>query len=166
LFSEWFCLKLSEPEIRNWISNSPFSIQISLSMIAQEQNKATVQRYVEAFNAADFDTLLTLFTPEAVVHGVLGWGTLDKVIPIWRELHEAFAINLIIESIIAEGDLVAVRYTERGTFRGGFRGNAPTGKSYELVAMEWFELRDGKIERRWGARDSASQSRQMGIKLS
>jgi predicted ester cyclase len=54
-------------------------------------------------------------------------------------------------------------YTERGTFRAPAFGKEPTGKSYELVAMEWFVIRDGKIQRRWGARDSASQARQLGI---
>jgi steroid delta-isomerase-like uncharacterized protein len=134
-------------------------------MTAHEQNRVTVERYVRAFNSADFDDLLTLFTPDAVVHGVLGWGNLEKALPIWRELHEAFALNLTIEAMIAEGNFVAVRFIERGTFRGTFRGHAPTGKAYELVAMEWFEMRDGKIHRRWGARDSASQSRQIGLKL-
>ena len=86
-----------------------------------------------------------------------------EVVPIWKELHEAFAIELTVEAIIAEDDVVAVRYTERGEFRAPFRGNAPTGKRYEMVAMEWFCLRDGQIERRWGARDSASQARQIGL---
>jgi predicted ester cyclase len=44
--------------------------------------------------------------------------------------------------MVAEGDTVAVRYTERGTFQDAFMGHQPTGKSYELVAMEWFVLRD------------------------
>jgi hypothetical protein len=29
--------------------------------------------------------------------------------------------------------------------------------------MEWFEVRAGLIRRRWGARDSAAQARQMGL---
>lgn len=132
----------------------------------QTSNKQTVTRYVEAFNRGDMDALRNLFTPDAVVHGVLGWGGLDKVMPIWRELHAAFAIQLNIESIIEENNLVAVRYTERGRSVGDWRGQAATGKSYELVAMEWFEMRDGKIHRRWGARDSASQTRQMELKVS
>jgi predicted ester cyclase len=76
----------------------------------------------------------------------------------------AFAIQLQVDALIAEGNFVAARYTERGTFRAAFHGRSPTGKSYELVAMEWFELRDGKIRRRWGARDSAAQARQIGLK--
>ena len=86
-----------------------------------------------------------------------------RVEPIWRQLIEGYGIQLIIEEMIAEGDTVAVRYTERGTFRAPAFGHAPTGRSYELVAMEWFEIRDGRIARRWGARDAASQARQLGI---
>ncbi len=132
-------------------------------MSTLEANKDVVLRYVSAFNGADIDTLRTLFTPDAVVYGILGWGDLDEVIPIWQELHGSFRIVLEVESMAAEGDIVAVRYTERGTFIGPFRGLEPTGKSYELVAMEWFELSDGRIRRRWGARDAASQARQIGL---
>ncbi len=130
-----------------------------------ESNKQVVLKYVEAFNRGDLEALQELFTPDALIQGVLGWGELDKAMPIWKELHEAFAINLTVEEIIAEGDTVAVRYTERGVFVGSFRGQEPTGKSFELVAMEWFTLLDGKIHRRWGARDAASQARQIGLKL-
>jgi hypothetical protein len=31
--------------------------------------------------------------------------------------------------------------------------------------MEWFEIRDGLIRQRWGARDLAAQFRQMGLPL-
>jgi predicted ester cyclase len=67
--------------------------------------------------------------------------------------------------MIAEGDTVAVRYVERGRSAAPFRGGPVTGPSYEIVAMEWFVLQDGKIHRRWGARDSAAQNRQMGLPL-
>lgn len=134
-------------------------------MNALETNKQTVIRYVAAFNRRDYPALTAVFTPDATVQGVLGWGGLDKALPIWRELHAAFDIQLTIESLVAEGDCVAVRYTERGKFIGPFRGQAPTGNSFELVAMEWFELRDGRICRRWGARDHAAQARQLGLKL-
>ena len=134
-------------------------------MSSTEHNKSVVRQYVQAFNAGDLTTLRTLFTGDAVVQGVLGWGTLDVIEPIWKMLHESLAIEMTIDDIIAEGEMVAVRYVERGTFRGEMRGTPPTGKSFEVVAMEWFEFRDGRIARRWGARDMASQSRQCGLPL-
>ena len=130
-----------------------------------EENKNVVLKYVEAFNHEDYETLRQLFTPDALVYGVLGWGEIEKVILIWKEIHAAFALRLQVEQLTAEGDTVAARYTERGTSVGEFRGQAPTGKSFEVVAMEWFTIKDGLIHRRWGARDSASQFRQMGLSL-
>jgi steroid delta-isomerase-like uncharacterized protein len=131
-----------------------------------ETNKQIVAQYVEAFNRGDFDALRKIYAPDAVVQGVLGMGGMDKVIAIWREIISAFAIKLTVEEMIAERDCVAVRYTERGKFVEPFRGQQPTGKSYELVALEWFVVKDGKIHQRWGARDAASQARQIGLTLS
>src|SRR5579883_3144671 len=102
----------------------------------EEQNKAVVRRYVEAFNRADYDELRRLFAPDALIYGVLGWGSLDVAIPIWRELHSGLCIQLTLEAMVAEKDAVAVRYREAGRFAGPFRGHAPTGKTFELVAME------------------------------
>ena len=134
-------------------------------MSEHEANKQVVRAYVDAFNRGDMETLRGLFTEDALVYGVLGWGGLDVALPIWQQLHEAFAMKLHVEAIIAEGDTVAIRYIERGTSAGSFRGGPVTGKSYEIVAMEWFLLQNGRIHRRWGARDSAAQSRQMGHPL-
>lgn len=133
--------------------------------MADSANKQTVLRYVDAFNRGDMEAQRELYTEDGMVHGVLGFGMLDQVIPIWQTLHDAFAITLHVEAMVEEGDVVAVRYTERGTSVGEFRGQGPTGKSYEIVAMEWFEMEGGRIRRRWGARDMAAQHRQMGLSL-
>jgi len=127
------------------------------------QPKDVVVSYVEAFNRGDIDGLCRLFAPDAMVWGVLGWGTVEKVRPIWNELIEALKINLRIEGMIAEGNVVATRYTETGKSIKAFQGFEPTGERYELTAMEWFEISDNQIYRRWGARDSASQFRQLGF---
>ena len=132
-------------------------------MSKEAGNEAVVIAYVEAFNRGDVDSVCRLFTPDALVWGVLGWGGMDVVRPVWRELVERLQMKLHVESIVAEGDVVAVRYTERGTSAKSFRGQGPTGNSYEVVAMEFFEFRGGLIHRRWGARDSASIARQLGF---
>ncbi len=131
--------------------------------MSRETNKEVVLAYVDAFNLGDIETLIDLFAPDALVYGVLGWGRMDQVAPIWREIKAAFAIQLQVESMIAEDDMVAVRYVERGTSVGSFRGGPVTGKPFEVVAMEWFIIKEGKIHRRWGARDNAAQMRQMGL---
>ncbi len=131
-----------------------------------EANKEIVTAYVDAFNRGDIDGLSGLFASDALVYGVLGWGPVEKVKAIWREIIDCFNLNLRVDSMVAEGDTVAVRYTERGKSVKSFRGGPVTGRSYEVVAMEWFEIKDKLIHRRWGARDSAAQFRQMGLPLS
>lgn len=128
-----------------------------------EQAKEVVRQYVDAFNRGDLAGLRDLLADDAEIQGVMGKGLFDKISPVWQQLIEGYNMQLRIECMVAEGNTVAVRYTETGTFTRPAFGHDPTGKCYELVAMEWFEIDGGKIKRRWGARDSASQSRQLGI---
>ncbi|MDB5733056.1 MAG: hypothetical protein JWQ03_2951 [Variovorax sp.] len=132
-------------------------------MSIEEQSKAMIRQYVEAFNRGDLKGLKALFAEEAEIQGVMGKGIFERIEPIWRQLIEGYGMQLKIQALVSEGNVVAARYIESGTFRAPAFGNQPTGKSYELVAMEWFEIEGGKIRRRWGARDAASQARQLGI---
>ena len=136
-----------------------------LKLTQLETNKRVVLDYVDAFNARDYDRLSTLFAPNAIIYGVLGSGGLEVVVPIWRELHSGLGVRLHVERISADGDSVAVLYTERGRFNAPFLQHTPTGKTFEITAMEWFIVRDGKIQQRWGVRDSATIARQVGIPL-
>ena len=130
-----------------------------------EERRSLVRQYVAAFNRGDIEAVCQCFAPDVVVYGVLGWGNVAKARAIWQQLATCFQMNLQVESMATDGETVAVRYTEHGKFVAPFRGVQPAGKSYEVVAVEWFEIRNGKIERRWGARDSAAIFRQMGIPL-
>jgi steroid delta-isomerase-like uncharacterized protein len=132
-------------------------------MTTEEEAKAVVRRYVEAFNRGDLGGLKALLAEDAEIQGVMGKGLFERIEPIWRQLIEGYGIQFKVEGLIAEGNVVAARYVETGTFRKPAFGNQPTGRTYELVAMEWFEIEGGKIKRRWGARDAASQARQLGI---
>ncbi len=129
----------------------------------EEECKTVVRRYVEAFNRGDLPALRALLADDAEIQGVMGRGLFDKVEPVWRQLIEGYGMQLRVESLIAEGNIVAARYTESGTFRAEAFGHEPTGKSYTLVAIKWFEIDGGSIKRRWGARDSAAQAWQLGI---
>lgn len=135
-------------------------------MSMEDDSKSVVTKYVDAFNRGDLQALRSLLTDDAEIQGVMGKGSFDKIESGWRQLIEGYGMQLLVQDMIAEKNLVAVRYIERGIFKAPAFGNQPTGKSYELVAMEWFEIENGKIRRRWGARDSASQARQLGIPLS
>jgi len=128
-----------------------------------EVYKDQVRDYVRAFNSGNLKKLRSLFTPNALVYGVLGWGPVSKVEPIWKDLHECLSANLKIRCLVAENDFVAAQYSETGTSLKPFRGFPATGRSYKVVAMEFFSFEKGRIHRRWGARDSASIFSQLGF---
>jgi len=129
----------------------------------EDEAKEVVRQYVAAFNAGNMTQLKDLLSDDAEIQGVLGTGTFQKIEPVWRQLIEGYGMQLEIQELIAEGNTVAARYIERGTFKAPAFGYEPTGKSYELVAMEFFQIENRKIQRRWGARDSASQARQLEL---
>jgi predicted ester cyclase len=123
-----------------------------------------LRAYIEAFNAGDWNRIVELFTPDAEIRGVLGWGGLDVALPIWRELHESMKMQLFIDDLIIDGSKGALLLKETGRFSGPFRGLAgqePTDRPYEIVAIEWFDFEGGLIRRRWAARDSGAISRQV-----
>jgi steroid delta-isomerase-like uncharacterized protein len=124
-----------------------------------------VLRYVEAFNRGDVDGVCALFAPDAQVFGVgsAGMETPEQARAIWKDLMDCLEVRLTVERIAQEGRTVALRYTERGRSIKAFRGMGPTGKTYELTAIELFVLEGGLIRRRWGARDSVTQNRQLGF---
>lgn len=130
-----------------------------------ERNKQTIMAYIDAFNRGDIDALCALFAPDARIYGVLGWGNLEKVKPIWQALMRSFRMKLNIDAMIAEGDIVAVRYTELGRPAQPSHQDVMSGAIYEVVAMEWFEIKNGVIHRRWCARDAASVFRQKGCSM-
>jgi steroid delta-isomerase-like uncharacterized protein len=134
-----------------------------LGEAAMSAEKDVVLKYVEAFNRGDVDEVVAQFAPDAQVWGVLGYGTPEQARAIWQDLVDCLEMKLRVDGIVQEGSVVAVRYTESGRSAKAFRGMGPTGKTYELTAMEWFEVEGGKIQKRWGARDSGTMFRQLGI---
>ncbi|GHE49059.1 hypothetical protein GCM10019059_05060 [Camelimonas fluminis] len=129
-------------------------------MVAGRQR---VDAHVTAFNAGDREPPRALFTPDANSRGVPGWVPVNGAIPIWRELHENTCMRLEISGVVSDGATAAALLHETGRFVGAFRGLAghePTGKHYELLAIEWFAFSGNLIARRWAARDSGALARQ------
>jgi predicted ester cyclase len=70
--------------------------------------------------------------------------------------------ELLIDEILAEGDLVAVRTTFRGVHAGEFQGIAPTGKTVTIPVMLIYRVRESKIVEHWLNADALSLLQQLG----
>ncbi|WP_336056249.1 ester cyclase [Nitratireductor sp. CH_MIT9313-5] len=126
--------------------------------------RAVIDNYVNAMNRGDIDRLRTLFAEDCEIQGVTGKGAFDFASRIWQKLHDSLNMHLEVEDCVVQGNRAAVRFRETGRWTAPFLDfSHPTGNSYELLAMEWFEITDGKISRRWGVRDAAAQARQLAF---
>lgn len=70
--------------------------------------------------------------------------------------------ELLIDDVIAEGDLVAVRATFQGTHTGEFQGISPTGKTVTIPLMIIYRIRDSKVVEHWLNADALSLLQQLG----
>ena len=134
--------------------------------LSSEENKAIARRLMEEyFTKGDEAIWDELAQPDVVVHGVTGdlRGAAEAK-AFYARLRAVFPdLGATIDDIFGEGDKVALRITETGTMRGSFMGMEPTGKSFTLAAIQVCRFSGGKLAELWGARDTGSQLRQLGI---
>ena len=67
-----------------------------------------------------------------------------------------------MDLIFAEGDLVAGRWTARGTNTGPWGGVAPTGKRAQFSGVNIFRFANGKVIEIWNHRDDLALREQLG----
>jgi predicted ester cyclase len=72
-------------------------------------------------------------------------------------------LRIVIDKIVAEGDLVAVRFTAEGTNSGSANGLPATGKRIRIAAMTILRFVDGKAVEEWPTFDQLDLLRQLGL---
>jgi steroid delta-isomerase-like uncharacterized protein len=78
--------------------------------------------------------------------------------------HQAFPdLKITIDKVIAEGDLVAVRFVAEGTNTGSGNGLTATGKRVRIAGMTILRIVDGKIAEEWASFDQLDFLRQLGL---
>src|SRR4051812_45549915 len=70
-----------------------------------------------------------------------------------------------IESIVAEGDRVGMRWRVKGTHEGNLFGIPPTGRSIDIQSIGVFRVQDGRIADAWFMADEGALLRQVGCGL-
>lgn len=68
-----------------------------------------------------------------------------------------------LEEMVAEGDVVAGRWTGRGTHRGELQGIPATGKAVEAPGVVFYRFAGGRIVEFRGHFDIAGLMRQLGV---
>lgn len=136
------------------------------SAATTKKNKEIVSRFAEEFvNKQDVDSLAEFVSEDFVDYTPFGQTTgRDALLATTKELKAAFPdFAVVLEEIVGEGDTVAVRMTQRGTHKGEFMGFEPTGKSFEIEAMGFLRVKDGKITERRVRPDVLGIMQQLGF---
>ncbi|MEX2587609.1 MAG: ester cyclase [Actinomycetota bacterium] len=126
-------------------------------MSSEEDNKRTVEDYLnQVWNEGRIEASDSFLDPAYRRH--VGPASepldLDGQRVRLQSFRTAFPdARLRIEEMIAEGDLVAFRFTLSGTHRGPFQGVEATGRRVEVPGLDLVRLKQGKLTEHWGGAD-------------
>lgn len=122
----------------------------------EQQNKRTIERlYEEVVNQGRLEVLDEICQPDHVEHnpfpdqlqGVEGLKQRASMV------RAAFNPTFTLEHVIADGDKVAVMWTNRGTDSAGWMGMPPSGKSFAVQGVDIHLFRDGRLAEHWDVVD-------------
>lgn len=132
----------------------------------EEQNKALVLQFYQAFDDRQIEQALSLLDSNFVAH----LAGMPK--PLNRDEFEQFGMSFysafsegqhIWDEIIVSGDRVVTCGKFIARHLGEFRGLPPTDKQISLEIMHIDRLENGKIVEHWGQGDAMGLMQQLGI---
>ncbi len=131
----------------------------------QEKNK-TVARifFEEVLGRGKLERYSESHAPDFVAHGGERDYTLAEDLGLAREERTALPdMQMVVNQMVAEGDLVAVRWTAWGTNTQAGMGFPATGKKIRISGIAIFRFKAGKISEEWSAWDMLSALKQAGL---
>ena len=134
--------------------------------MSTEQNKAIVRRvFEEGINKSDTRVLFDVISPTYVNHDMPapapGPEGLAQVVGMFQQAFPDFQVT--IESVVAEGDLVASRGYFTGTHQGDFMGIPATGRAIKAGYQDVWRIENGKCEENWVILDMMGLMQQLGV---
>jgi steroid delta-isomerase-like uncharacterized protein len=122
-----------------------------------EANKNIVRRYkVGILNSRDLDALEEVAANDYLDHAAFPGqtpgleGLKQRVATLWEALDPLWTID----DIIAEGDMVVIRWHHTGTHKGTFLGVRATGRSFINRGIDIYRVREDKMAEHWNVVDA------------
>jgi predicted ester cyclase len=133
-----------------------------------EANKAIVRRlYEEAFtHSGDLSVIDEFVAEEFVDHAgppglPPGREGFRLAVLAWRQAFPDIALH--VDTVVAQGNTVAIAWTGTGTHQGVLMGIPPTGVAGQVVGMSMNRIVDGRLVERWGNSDDLGLLQQLGV---
>jgi steroid delta-isomerase-like uncharacterized protein len=134
--------------------------------MSSEQNKTIVRRALEEPWKGNFDVIDELIARDYVGHDpanpepLRGPAAVKEFVSTYRSGYPDARVT--VEQQLAEGDMVATRWTGRGTHEGELLGIEPTGKRITITGITFSRLKDGKIVEEFQNWDTFGMMQQLG----
>jgi steroid delta-isomerase-like uncharacterized protein len=135
-----------------------------------EANKAIAQRiFNEIWNQGNLSVVDEIIAADLSRHdpgnpslnGAVGSEGFKQLVSAYRSSFPD--IHWTVEDTIAEGDLVAARWTSTGTHQGELAGIPPTGASVAGTGISILRIAEGKVEEEWASWDALAVMQQLGV---
>jgi predicted ester cyclase len=137
-----------------------------MTTTAQDMIEIQTRWAEEVINQGRLDVLDEILSPDIVDHdpapdqkpgpeGFKGF---------FATMRSAFPdLQVTGETMVADGDQLAVAYRMDGTHQGEFLGLAPTGRKVSFRGLQIARFADGKAVERWGSSDQLGMFQQLGV---
>ena len=121
------------------------NLKYGKTSMSREYNKNTVRYFIsEILEKGDMSMLRMVCAPN-YINRMTGYGV-GSLYEFNRVINKAIPdMHFKIESLMAEGDQVVVRYTLTGTYTGVVPGYRPTGKPVLIRGITYYRLENGLI---------------------
>jgi steroid delta-isomerase-like uncharacterized protein len=129
-------------------------LRVTMEVPLSEENKQLVRRWFdEVWNQKNESAIDRMFDPEGRSHGVPTNVVLTGR-EQFKEFHRTYVgafpdMQFVLHDVIAEGDRVAVRWTNTATHLGYHLGFPATGRRITLEGSSFLVIRNGKILEGW-----------------
>ena len=131
----------------------------------QEKNKTVARLFFEeVLSPGKLEKYSESHAADFVAHGSERDYTLAEDIGAAREERTSMPdMQVVVNHMVAEGDLVAVHWTAWGTNTQPGMGLPATGKKIRVSGITIFRFKAGKISDEWSAWDMLSVLKQAGL---
>lgn len=119
--------------------------------MGEQATKTIVRAYLSAFNEGDHDAMREYVADGAVQHGIHAVRHGHDEILEYLEGHFAAFPDYAgeLQGLIAEDDVVAIRYRASGTHTGTYQDVQPTGFKATWTGMAMYRVEDEQVAEIW-----------------
>lgn len=124
-----------------------------------------LERWLEAGDEGDLDVFDEVLHPDVRVHAPLGLSTtgIEAEKEVWRAALGAIPdLRHMVQEVLVDGAMIAVRTVVTGTLAGEFGGVAATGHPFRIDQAVFARVRDGLLVEIWEIADVAPILREAG----